>query len=543
MLTQSFSTMRWLFVSFLLATVWWVQPATLVEAAILTVTNTNNSGAGSLRNQIAAANPGDTINFNAGLSGQTITLTTGEIIINKNLTFDGSTLASPVTISGNSNGRIFYISESTVSITSLRFVNGDSNDGDSGDNDGDGGAIYLFGNSMLTVDRSEFNNNHAEYNGGAIYLYANAGLTLTNNTFTNNSSLYAGGAVRASNIPNVTISGNTFVDNTANEGGAIWSSATTLVENNTFYSNNGSATVYLYDTLTLTNNTFLGTDGVSIRNAQAFLHMRNNIIGSCYVAGGTISTNTNNWIVNGSCSPAYSGNPYLMPLADNGGPTQTAALLPFSGAVNAANSNCPATDQRGFTRGATCDLGAYEVRLADYGGDQCQSGLVQGQTYGFGATGILITVDTLGNLTSLCVNLDQSNHSNATAGILTGRHWVVTATAGASNWSLTMSAPATITLDSDDKLCRYTGVGQVWHCDMSNLNTPQTGWISRSGITQLSDWAVGNDVGPTAVTNLQTDITPAVGQGWLVALLVGLLGVLTTAVMRFSSAERLRPQP
>ena len=501
--------------------------------ATLTVTNTANSGAGSLRNQIAAASSGDTIVFSAGLSGQTITLTTGEIIINKNLTFDGSALASPVTISGNSNGRIFYISESTVSITSLRFVNGDSNDGDPGDNDGDGGAIYLSGNSTLTVDRSEFDNNRAEYNGGAIYLFANAGLTLTNNTFTNNSSLYAGGAVRVSSIPNVTISGNTFVDNTANEGGAIWSSATTLVENNTFYSNNGSVTVYLYETLTLTNNTFLGTDGVTVRNASAVLHMRNNIIGSCANAGGTISTNVNNWIVNGNCSPEFSGNPYLMPLADNGGQTQTAALMPFSGAVNEGTSNCPATDQRGFTRGATCDLGAYEVRLADHGGDQCKGGLVQGETYSFAATGIIITVDTLGSLTGLCVNLDQTSHPNATAGIQTDRHWVVTAMAGASNWSLTMSAPATITLNSDDKLCRYPGGlgGAGWDCAMSNLNTPQAGWISRSGITQLSDWAVGNDVGPTAVTNLQTDVTSATGQGWLVALLVGLLGVLTTAVV------------
>lgn len=49
---------------------------------------------------------------------------------------------------------------------------------------------------------------------------------------------------------------------------------------------------------------------------------------------------------------------------------------------------------------------------------------------------------------------------------------------------------------------------------------------------QDSDPAVTTSNTPTAVTNLQTDVTPAAGQGWLVGLLVGLLGVLTTAVVK-----------
>jgi hypothetical protein len=51
----------------------------------------------------------------------------------------------------------------------------------------------------------------------------------------------------------------------------------------------------------------------------------------------------------------------LGPLADNGGPTETQALLPGSPAIDTAdNAVCPATDQRGVPRDATCDVGAYE---------------------------------------------------------------------------------------------------------------------------------------------------------------------------------------
>ena len=53
----------------------------------------------------------------------------------------------------------------------------------------------------------------------------------------------------------------------------------------------------------------------------------------------------------------------LGPLADNGGPTRTFALLPGSVAINAAGACSPATDQRGIARpqGSACDAGAFEV--------------------------------------------------------------------------------------------------------------------------------------------------------------------------------------
>jgi hypothetical protein len=56
-------------------------------------------------------------------------------------------------------------------------------------------------------------------------------------------------------------------------------------------------------------------------------------------------------------------DPKLGPLADNGGPTLTMALLPGSPAIDAGNTSlAPATDQRGFPRpaGLAADLGAFE---------------------------------------------------------------------------------------------------------------------------------------------------------------------------------------
>ncbi|MCL4300803.1 MAG: Ig-like domain repeat protein [Anaerolineae bacterium] len=70
-------------------------------------------------------------------------------------------------------------------------------------------------------------------------------------------------------------------------------------------------------------------------------------------------------IEDGSCSPTFSGDPFLGPLANNGGSTPTHALLPGSPAINAGNNtSCLTTDQRGIARPqqGQCDIGAFESR-------------------------------------------------------------------------------------------------------------------------------------------------------------------------------------
>ena len=60
-------------------------------------------------------------------------------------------------------------------------------------------------------------------------------------------------------------------------------------------------------------------------------------------------------------SNLQSVNPQIATLADDGGPTNTHALTPSSPAIGRAAS-CATLDQRGFTRAAPCDSGAYEHR-------------------------------------------------------------------------------------------------------------------------------------------------------------------------------------
>src|SRR4051794_9802200 len=99
------------------------------RAATITVTSTADAGAGTLRSAVASANPGDTVNFAAALAGQTITLTTTEIGLNKNLTIDGSTLSNSVTISGNQAVRIFHVTNGTVTIGGITLTGGNADPG------------------------------------------------------------------------------------------------------------------------------------------------------------------------------------------------------------------------------------------------------------------------------------------------------------------------------------------------------------------------------------------------------------------------------
>jgi hypothetical protein len=94
-----------------------LRQSTTSHAIELIVLNTNDNGAGSLRQAIADAGGGDTILFDSSLNGQTITLTSGQLLITKTLTISGPG-ANLLAISGNNALRVFYIT-STVTITML----------------------------------------------------------------------------------------------------------------------------------------------------------------------------------------------------------------------------------------------------------------------------------------------------------------------------------------------------------------------------------------------------------------------------------------
>ncbi|MEK7215800.1 MAG: hemolysin, partial [Chloroflexota bacterium] len=98
----------------------------------LTVLNTLDSGAGSLRYAIGHSRDGDTIVFDEKLSGGTITLTSGDLAIKNSLDIVGPG-ANLLAISGNDTSRVFDINAGlTVSFADLTITHGRSASGGGG---------------------------------------------------------------------------------------------------------------------------------------------------------------------------------------------------------------------------------------------------------------------------------------------------------------------------------------------------------------------------------------------------------------------------
>ena len=184
----------------------------------LTVLNNLDSGAGSLRYEIGKAHSGDTIVFAPSLDGQTITLTSGELLINKNLTIAGPG-AGQLAVSSGWASRIFEVAAKcglTLSGLTIR---------DSGSRNDNvslyGGGIYNHG--TLTVSGCTLSGNAALY-GGAIFNDSGAALTVSGCTLSGN---YVHGSAQ---YPI-----NAFDDSP--DGGAIYNRGTATVANTTLSGN------------------------------------------------------------------------------------------------------------------------------------------------------------------------------------------------------------------------------------------------------------------------------------------------------------------
>ncbi len=292
-----------------------------------TVTTTTDTGMGSLRFAILSANsaPGaDTIDFDPSLAGQTIALTGGQMTISDDVTITGA--GGPLTISDNSTSRVFFIGSGiSVTINAVTITGGAA--GPSG-----GGAIANTG--TLTLTNSTITGNSGT-NGGGIY---NTGtLTVVNSTISGNTSQQNGGGINnlgTLSVMNSTITGNTSA--VLGQGGGITNS------------NNGSATIK--------SSIVAGNTGGDIAGTLA-PGSTNNLVQNGATAGG---------LTNGVNGNLVGVDPLLGPLAVNGGPTRTHALLTGSPAIDkGSNPNSLTTDQRGagFARvsGLGADIGAFEV--------------------------------------------------------------------------------------------------------------------------------------------------------------------------------------
>ena len=215
--------------------------------ATITVTNKNDSGAGSLRSAIASAAAGDTIQFASSLANQTIALTSGQLVINKNLIIDAIG-ASNLTISGNNTSRVILTEGSTnVTLKNLIVANGKASGTDPNNEvTSAGGGIQTGGNSTLNLENCQVNNNVAGYAGG-IYTGFKSTTNVLNSTFEGNDGRSAnsergGGAIATKSGSSLTVKGSTFTNNKGINGGAINHLLGNLtVENSTFLNNDSTA--------------------------------------------------------------------------------------------------------------------------------------------------------------------------------------------------------------------------------------------------------------------------------------------------------------
>ena len=116
-----------------------------------TVTNLLDSGPGSLRDAIANTAAGGTVDFQPGLTG-TITLTSGELAINNDLTITGPG-AGVITVSGNESSRVFDLTSSTatVSLSGLLIADGAAQNG---------AGVYIAG-GVVTITNCALDFNQA----------------------------------------------------------------------------------------------------------------------------------------------------------------------------------------------------------------------------------------------------------------------------------------------------------------------------------------------------------------------------------------------
>jgi hypothetical protein len=271
-----------------------------------------------------------------------------------------------------------------------------------------GGGIYNHG--TLTVTNSTITGNTAPGGGGGIYnTYGSVtviGSTIANNTSSSTEANSPGGGIDNA-AGTATIVNSTITGNFSNYGGGGLSTTITgmTVINSTITGNSTSAF----------GGGILGIAGGTVTVTNSIVAGNTSTITSLADVDGTVTDGGNNLI---------GGDPMLGPLASNGGPTQTMALLTGSPAIDAGNDTICASspvggiDQRGYTRphGSHCDIGAFELDAVpnqppSLATDQATVSVTEGQD----ATDTGTVSDPENNTVSLSASIGSvSNNGNGT---------------------------------------------------------------------------------------------------------------------------------
>ena len=330
------------------------------DASTLTLSNL------SISNSLAQASPNGSINGTGGGVASYAPLTIS------NCTFSGN-MATVINRAGAQGGGVYaskgaIISGSTfstntagrgggASLTGAISVSGCTFTGNTGADFG--GGLYLqdsvFGSATASVVGSTFASNKVTGQGNTIsggsaiagvFFFSTETFSIANSTFSANSTTSPGsamGAVFNGTSPAtsiLTLDSCTFSGNTA--------SAPTVAVNGVYNSSQGQGAV------TKIGNTIL-------KAGDATATIGNSTDGVVTSLGYNLASDNGGGFLTAT-GDQINTDPKLGPLADNGGPTQTFALLANSPAIN-AGSTLLATDQRGVARpqGSADDIGAFEA--------------------------------------------------------------------------------------------------------------------------------------------------------------------------------------
>lgn len=260
-----------------------------------------------------------------------------EMTINNSVLRDNS---APRTASNSVYGLGGAISSSgrVHNINGSQFINNSSSNS--------GGAIYLGGTvsgqpGTMNITDSTFDGN-LSWGGGAILNHSI--LNIANSTFSNNRGLNAagtqgnGGAINNNGGGVATVVNSTFSGNRSIAGGAVYTVQDFASLNNTFTNNVGGSGGAIHVSPSSQNLTFQNTiiagntattrgPDVATDPASVLVSLGNNLIGN---TSGAVGFGASGDILNVAAG--------LSPLASNGGPTMTHALLIGSPAIDAANA-------------------------------------------------------------------------------------------------------------------------------------------------------------------------------------------------------------
>ncbi len=506
-------------------------------------------------------------------------------------------ITSPITLEGNghtidgaNSARVLYVGNNgDLTLNNATITGGNANNG---------GGVYNY-KGAVTLNNSVISSNSASNRGGGVYNF-NAPMTLNNSVISGNSAISGGGVFNryaTMTLNNSAVSGNSA----SSKGGGVYNRtyATMTLNNSTVSGNSasygGGIYNYYYSAITLNNSTVSGNSassyGGGIHNYyDSVVNLNRSLISGntgtaaeIYIRSGTVNADNANLLgdISKDNAAAFSGftpgaaditatsdgtNPTALTsildttLSDNGGPTLTHALVSGSPAIDAAPTGAAPNgiDQRGAARdfdgdGSSSanegDIGAFEFRESISAGNCTGADLSGAQTFNFTASANTLTVN-VNNANGLkCITIEEMgpgvNHLLETGtgtgvGLQTNNWWHISGNIN-SGFNVDLTIPYG-NADGNSRLCKWPGNlgGSGWDCDDgTNTTFVANTSVTRSGLTSFSDWAVGDKVGPTAVT-LQ-DITAASGAGGMTAVFAALslaLGSFWLWLKRKMKAER-----